>query len=383
MNWCVVIPTYNNDKTLEKVIHDVFQVTGNVIVVNDGSTDHTTDILLHFPAIKTIGYSQNKGKGYALRKGFEKAREEGFQYAITLDSDGQHYARDIQAFVKKIEDFPESLIVGSRTLPEDKLRKGSGFANQFSNFWFTFISGVRLPDTQSGFRLYPLEKIKNIRFFTNKYEFELEVLIRSAWRGIPLINIPIGVFYPAKEERVSHFRPFRDFVRIGLLNTVCVFIALLVVKPFSFLQYFKKENIRGLLKKNLLNTRDSMTKTILSVMFGVFMGIIPIWGYQLMTAIALAYLLRLNKFIVIMAANISIPPLIPVIIYLSYVIGGWILSANNNLVFSSDISFAWVRDNLYQYVLGSLVFAIFAAVFFGLLTYALLKMIRRKSAFTK
>jgi glycosyltransferase involved in cell wall biosynthesis len=382
-SWCVVIPTYNNDRTLENVIRDVLRVTGDVIVVNDGSTDNTLAILLQFPAIKTVSYRQNKGKGYALKKGFEKAREEGFQYAITLDSDGQHYARDIQAFVKKIEDFPESLIVGSRTLPEDKLRKGSGFANRFSNFWFTFISGVRLPDTQSGFRLYPLEKIKNIRFFTNKYEFELEVLIRSAWRGIPLINIPIGVFYPEKNERVSHFRPFHDFVRIGLLNSVCVLIALLVVKPFSFLQYFKKENIRGFLKKNLFHTHDSMTKTILSVMFGVFMGIIPIWGYQLMTAIALAYLLRLNKFIVIMAANISIPPLIPVIIYLSYIIGGWLLSANTDFVFSSDISFAWVRDNLYQYILGSLVFAIFAAVFFGLLTYALLKMIRRKSAHIK
>ena len=378
MNWCVVIPTFNNDKTLEKVLREVLQVTGDVIVINDGSTDNTLGILRQFPSVITVSYARNKGKGYALRKGFEEALKEGFRYAVTLDSDGQHYARDIQAFIAKVEEFPDSLIVGTRTLPKDRLKRGSGFANRFSNFWFSFISGVSLPDTQSGFRLYPLEMIKDIRFLTNKYEFELEVLIRSAWHGIPLINIPIGVYYPDKAERVSHFRPFHDFVRIGLLNTVCVFITLFYIKPFSFLHYLKRDNIKTFLKKNVLQTRDSLAKTTFSIMFGVFMGIVPIWGYQLITAIALAYLLRLNKFIVIVAANISIPPLIPIIIYLSYITGGWILSVNNDLTFSTDITFTWMRDNLYQYVVGSLAFAIVSSLFFGLLTYTLLKMLRRK-----
>jgi len=378
MNWCVVIPTFNNDKTLEKVLREVLQVTGDVIVINDGSTDNTLGILRQFPSVITVSYARNKGKGYALRKGFEEALKEGFRYAVTLDSDGQHYARDIQAFIAKVEEFPDSLIVGTRTLPKDRLKRGSGFANRFSNFWFRFISGVSLPDTQSGFRLYPLEMIKDIRFLTNKYEFELEVLIRSAWHGIPLINIPIGVYYPDKAERVSHFRPFHDFVRIGLLNTVCVFITLFYIKPFSFLHYLKRDNIKTFLKKNVLQTRDSLAKTTFSIMFGVFMGIVPIWGYQLITAIALAYLLRLNKFIVIVAANISIPPLIPIIIYLSYITGGWILSVNNDLTFSTDITFTWMRDNLYQYVVGSLAFAIVSSLFFGLLTYTLLKMLRRK-----
>jgi glycosyltransferase involved in cell wall biosynthesis len=378
MNWCVVIPTYNNNKTLEKVLLDVLRITGNVIVVNDGSTDDTRAILQRFTDITLVDYPQNKGKGYALRKGFEKAAEKGFQYVITLDSDGQHYAKDIPLFVEKIRESPGTLVVGARTLPQDKLRKGSGFANKFSNWWFRFISGVDLPDTQSGFRLYPLDKINNIRFFTSKYEFELEVLIRSAWQGTPLMNIPIGVFYPEKDQRVSHFRPFKDFVRISLLNAVCVIIALLYVKPFSFLQYLKKENIKAFFRKNVLQTRDSLAKTTLSVMFGVFMGIIPIWGYQLITAIALAYLLRLNKFIVIVAANISIPPMIPVIIYLSYLTGGWITSSGSSPSFSRDISIAWIRDNFYQYLIGSIAFAVIASLLFGLVTYFLLKLLRRK-----
>jgi glycosyltransferase involved in cell wall biosynthesis len=377
MNWCVVIPTYNNDKTLEKVIHDVLKVTNHVIVVNDGSTDNTLTILRQFPLVTTINYAENKGKGYALRKGFEKALQEGFQFAITLDSDGQHSATDIQAFIDKSEEFPNALIIGTRTLPPDKLRRGSGFANKFSNFWFRFISGVSLPDTQSGFRLYPLELLQNIRFYTRKYEFELEVLIRAAWRDIQLISIPINVFYPAKEDRISHYRPFKDFIRISLLNTVLVFIALLYIKPFSFLKYMRKESLTEFLKRHVIHTQDSNTKITFSVMFGVFMGIIPIWGYQLITAIALAYLLRLNKFIVIIAANISIPPMIPIIVYLSYLTGNAVLGENTRLAVNSNFTFNFIKSNLLQYIIGSFIFALMLSILIGLIVFVCLKLGRR------
>jgi len=117
-------------------------------------------------------------------------------------------------------------------------------------------------------------------------------------------------------------------------------------------------------------------------MFGVFMGIVPIWGYQLITAITLAYLFRLNKFIVIVAANISIPPMIPFILYLSFLTGGWLMKSNLEVDFTTDISFGYFRDNLFQYVLGSVVFAMAAAICFGMLTYLFLKVFRRRKALT-
>jgi glycosyltransferase involved in cell wall biosynthesis len=377
MNWCVVIPTYNNDKTLEKVLNDVLQVTKSVIVVNDGSTDNTETILKRFPALKVVSYPSNKGKGYALQKGFKMALHEGYRYAVTLDSDGQHYALDIQMFIDKAGEFPDSLIVGSRTLPQDKLRKGSGFANRFSNFWFRFISGVALPDTQSGYRLYPLEALKDIRFYTRKYEFELEVLIRAAWRDIPLISIPVNVFYPAKEDRISHFRPFKDFVRISLLNTILVFIALFYIKPFSFIKYLRKDNIAEFIKKQVIQTQDSNAKITLSVMFGVFMGIIPIWGYQLITAIALAYVFRLNKFIVIVAANISIPPMIPIILYLSYFTGNVVLGKTPQLGMNDHLTFKTLESNLFQYIIGSIILAMILSIVIGLIVFVSLKLRRR------
>ncbi len=377
MNWCVVIPTYNNEKTLEKVVQDVLGITGDVIVVNDGSTDSTPLILEKFRNIRVVSYAKNQGKGYALKKGFELAIKEGYQYAITIDSDGQHFAKDIAAFIEKSQDDPDTLIVGSRQLPKEKMRQGSSFANRFSNFWFRFIAGITLPDTQSGFRLYPLSKLKNIHFYTRKYEFELEVLVRSAWRGIPVTSVPISVFYPSREERISHYRPFKDFVRISLLYTACFFIAVFYIKPFSFLKYLKKENIKGFFNRHILHSEDSTAKITLSVMLGVFMGIAPIWGYQLITAISLAYLLRLNKFLVIVAANISIPPMIPVILYLSFVTGSLVMGRGFHLNLVSPVTFTFVKNNLFQYVIGSIILAAVASLFFGMIMYFFMKLIRK------
>jgi glycosyltransferase involved in cell wall biosynthesis len=377
MNWCVVIPTYNNEKTLEKVVHDVLNITGDVIVVNDGSTDSTPLILEKFGNIRVVSYTQNQGKGYALKKGFELAIRAGYQYAITIDSDGQHYARDIAAFIEKSKNEPNALIVGSRRLPVDRMRQGSGFANRFSNFWFKFIAGITLPDTQSGFRLYPIATLKDIHFYTRKYEFELEVLIRSAWRGIPVTSIPISVFYPSREERISHYRPVKDFLRISVLYTVLFFIAVFYIKPFSFLQYLKKENIKGFFSRHILHSKDSTAKITLSVMLGVFMGIAPIWGYQLITAISLAYLLRLNKFLVIVAAQISIPPLIPVILYLSFITGSIVMGRGAHMVLVSPVTLTFVKTNLFQYIIGSLTLAIILSLFFGMIMYFFMKLIRR------
>jgi glycosyltransferase involved in cell wall biosynthesis len=377
MNWCVVIPTYNNEKSLEKVLQDVLGITDDVIVVNDGSTDSTPLILEKFRNIRVVSYTRNQGKGYALKKGFELATKEGYQYAITIDSDGQHYAKDIASFIEKINDQPDALIVGSRQLPKDRMRQGSSFANRFSNFWFRFIAGITLPDTQSGFRLYPLLKIADTHFYTTRYEFELEVLVRSAWRGIPVTSIPISVFYPSREERISHYRPVKDFLRISLLYTVFFFVVVFYIKPFSFLKYLKKENIKGFFTRHILHSKDSTAKITLSVMLGVFMGIAPIWGYQLITAISLAYLLRLNKILVIVAAQISIPPLIPLILYLSFVTGSIIMGNGTHLNLVSPVTMDFVKRNLFQYVIGSLTLAVALSLFFGLLMYLFMKLIRK------
>jgi len=229
---CVVIPTYNNAGTLLEVIRNVSEYCADIFVVNDGSTDATPELLSRpdLPAT-VLAYMPNKGKGTALVTGFREALKRGFRYAITIDSDGQHYASDIPAFAETVALNPDSLIIGSRGMKHDNMPQKNTFANKFSNFWFAVQTGRRLPDTQSGFRLYPLDKMGSMRLLTSRYEAELEMLVRSAWRNIPIIAIPIQVYYPPEGERVSHFRPAKDFTRISLLNTFFCFAALLYGYP--------------------------------------------------------------------------------------------------------------------------------------------------------
>ena len=380
MKTCVIIPTYNNGTTLEGVISEVLKISTDVIVVNDGSTDNTALILQKFCSLKILSYSVNKGKGYAIRKGFETAIAEGYTYAITIDSDGQHYAGDIPVFIQKVQEEPNSLIVGARNLVRSTISQSSSFANRFSNFWYRLITGISLPDTQSGFRLYPLTFIKEMRFYTHKYEFELEILVRAAWNNIKITSVPIRVYYPPKGERVSHFRPFKDFTRISLLNTLFVIISLLYVKPFSFLQYLTRENIRNFINKHILLTDETNISLALAVAFGVFMGIVPIWGLQLITAIALAHIFKLSKFIVIVAANISIPPVIPFILFASYITGGIIMKTGNNIRFSGDLTVRSFENNLLQYILGSIVFAVIMGIVTGIASFIIVSILRNKHA---
>jgi hypothetical protein len=118
--------------------------------------------------------------------------------------------------------------------------KKNSFANKFSNFWFALQTGQKLPDTQTGYRLYPLEKMKHIRPFTSRYEAELEILVRCAWRGIKLVSIPIQVYYAPEEKRVSHFRPGIDFLRISLLNTLFTILAIIYGYPAKLLKYLMR-----------------------------------------------------------------------------------------------------------------------------------------------
>lgn len=229
---CVIIPTYNNKGTIESVIRNAYEFCHDIFVVCDGPTDGTRELVEHIDLpIRVVAYEPNKGKGTALVTGFREALKSGFRYAITLDSDGQHYPNDIPLFLECIAQNDDALLIGSRGLKHDNMPQKNTFANKFSNFWFTVQTAHKLPDTQTGFRLYPLRKMGDMRLMTSRYEAELELLVRSAWRNIELIPLPINVYYPPEGERVSHFRPGRDFTRISLLNTFFCFAAIFYGYP--------------------------------------------------------------------------------------------------------------------------------------------------------
>lgn len=233
---CIIIPTYNNAGTIRQVVVDACRICANVIVVNDGSTDDTSEILTTLPSTTTVvSYAKNKGKGHALVEGFRKAKELGFTHAVTMDADGQHFADDIPLLVKAMKKNPDAIIVGSRNLTEENMPPQNTFANRFSNFWFRLQTGIDLPDTQSGFRLYPLASLKGLSLITSRYEAELELMVFAAWAGVSVLSVPVRVYYPPAEERVSHFRPVYDFFRISVLNTVlCIGALLHAIKQWAY-----------------------------------------------------------------------------------------------------------------------------------------------------
>lgn len=374
--YVVIIPTFNNGSTLKEVLTGVMDVCSNVIVVNDGSSDNTFDILNQFDGIEVITHNKNRGKGAALNSGFRKAYDLGYKYAITIDSDGQHYPQEINLLCDSSRKEPDTLWIGARDFKSDNMPGKNSFANRFSNFWFKLETGITLEDTQSGFRLYPLERLKGIRTLSGRYEFELEIIVRAAWRNVAVKNIPVSVYYPPKESRISHFKPFKDFARISILNTVLVFIALLWWWPVKFFKWFSRENIRNFIKKHITESKESNLHIAKSVGLGLFFGISPLWGYQMIAAVAAAHLLKLNKVIVLVASNISIPPMIPFILYGSFAAGAFILGEPISFI-PSQLNLNSISDSLVQYLTGSIAFAAVAGITGMFASYILLTVFRK------
>ncbi|KJD32113.1 b-glycosyltransferase [Tamlana nanhaiensis] len=382
---CVIIPTYNNQKTLARVIDGVLNYSNHVIVVNDGSTDDTSNILKNYTdRVEVITFDKNKGKGKALREGFKLAIKKGYEFAITIDSDGQHFPEDIPNFVKALESHPDKnlLLIGSRNMSQEGVPKKSSFGNKFSNFWFWFETGIKLDDTQSGFRLYPLHIIETRKFFTNKFEFEIEVIVRLAWAGVAVKNMPVKVLYDLS-ERVTHFRPVKDFARISVLNTVLVLIMLLYIKPRNLFRRLKKKGIKRFFLEDFLGSQDSPKKKALSVGLGVFIGLSPLWGFHTVTVIFLAMFFKLNKTIAFAFSNVSIPPCIPFIIYFSSKIGQWLYGVEFSYKLDEVTKDFVILEHLETYIVGSFVLATVASIVLTALSFLLFNLVGRKNVIVK
>ncbi|QQV02779.1 MULTISPECIES: DUF2062 domain-containing protein [Chryseobacterium] len=367
---CVLVPTYNNHKTLRRVLDGVLDYTENIIVINDGSTDSTVEILESYPQILTINLPENKGKGNALKTGFRKAEENGFDFAITIDSDGQHYPDDIPVFVEALLSEKQAvLLIGNRNMSQDGIPKKSSFGNRFSNFWFWFETGIKLEDTQSGYRLYPLHKIPK-KYYTPKFEFEIEIIVRTAWRHIPVKNVPVKVLYDP-DERVSHFRPFRDFTRISILNTILVAITLVYIIPRNFINNFKKKSFKKFIQEDVLESDGSNRIKSFSIALGVFIGLTPLWGFHTLLVISLSVLFKLNKVLAFIASNVSLPPFIPFIIVASLILGSPFVSGESDLI-HQEWNFDLVKNNILQYVIGSFILACMMSVISGVAAFLFL-----------
>lgn len=373
------MPTYNNEGTLKRVLDGILEYTTNILVVNDGATDATPAILKEYPQLPQIHLPKNKGKGNALQVGFKKALTLGYAYAITIDSDGQHFPEDIPVFLEALKNgkTKNSIYIGARNMEQSDVPGKSSFGNKFSNFWFWFETGKWLKDTQCGYRLYPLKEIAQLQLFTPKFEFEIEVIVKAAWNGTLVENVPIKISYD-ETERVSHFRTVPDFTRISILNTWLVIVTIFYIKPRSFIRKIKKKGVKKYLRENILQQDDSPKKKALSIALGTFVGISPFWGFHTLIVFTLAVFLKLNKVIAFTFSNVSMPPLIPFVLYGSLQIGMFITGSELSFSMENLTQPSEMMKHLKTYVIGSFMLATITAALFGTISYLILTIIAKR-----
>ena len=209
----VLIPAYDCAATIGPVVEGARRHVSRVLVVDDGSHDDTAARAATAGA-EVLRQPVNAGKGEALRAGFARLAADGVTHVLTMDGDGQHLADEIPLMLAASAAAPAALIVGERRIGDQEVTPMRLFGNRFANRWVEIACGQALPDTQSGFRVYPLASTQRLGARAGRFAFETEVLIRAARAGIEIRSVPVAVYYPPAAERVSHYRPWGDTLRI-------------------------------------------------------------------------------------------------------------------------------------------------------------------------
>lgn len=221
-----VIPVYNHAATVTQVARQAQSLGYPVFVVDDGSTDRTPQTLAEMKGVTILRHAKNEGKGAAIMTGFMAASHVA-DYVITLDADGQHDPNDALNLIDVIPAKKRPIVVGAREGMDNAAGTHvpwtSRFGRKFSNFWVRASGGPKLSDTQSGMRIYPLPEAMSLNTRARRFQFEVEILVQAKRRGIPILEAPISVVYGSEGTRISHFRPFVDFVRNSKTFTRLIF----------------------------------------------------------------------------------------------------------------------------------------------------------------
>ena len=354
----VVIPAYNHAATLKQVVLGALESGVEVMVVDDGSTDETHSLLKELP-VHVIRHAHNKGKGAAILTALHACREEGATHMVTLDADGQHDPKDVLHFITAIKKNPHAILVGNRNFSPATTPRISRFGRRFSNFWFRLQTGGSLKDTQCGFRAYPVMVLSRLHLTERHFSFEIEVLVKAAWAGVPLQDVAISVYYPKKSERVSHFHPLADNLRLTILNTR---LTLRSMVPWPHRQIHSchpatpkislrrpVESMHLLLKQDL-----SPNQLARSTFLGVFLGTLPIIGFHTIAILFTAGYFRLSKVTAVASSQLCMPPLVPA---LCIEIGYYLRHG----AFLTEISIETIGyqglERIMEWLLGSLVLA--------------------------
>jgi glycosyltransferase involved in cell wall biosynthesis len=375
----VVIPVYNNAATIYDVATQCRLILDHILVIDDGSTDCDIVSLFKNTDIKVLRHEKNQGKGKALMSALDFLKTADADFMITIDADGQHRPEDIRKFLPHLNE--ETVLVGCRDFTVANIPEKSKFGRNFSNFWFKVETGKNLSDCQSGFRAYPVKLIAQLGLKGKYYDFETEVITRAVWAGLRIKEVAIDVYYAPPGERITHFKPFKDNLRITLMHIRLIARRLflwphkcLVKKEISsYRKLFKnpREFFQFLLKEN-----STPQELAASAFVGVTLGVLPLISMHSIAIIYVTARLNLNKIMALVIQNIANPPFVPV---LCIELGHYFLHRNFLTQVSIEIVFKQLHMRLFEWLIGSLIVAPVLSVIVAIIVYFLAKIYAKRS----
>ncbi|HYO09089.1 MAG TPA: DUF2062 domain-containing protein [Tepidisphaeraceae bacterium] len=342
----VVAPTYNNARTLGRVVARVRALGLPIIVVDDGSTDATADVLEALarqaapdggaPPLIVLTHARNSGKAAALRTAFEGAAARGYSHAVSIDTDGQLDPADIPAMLASASLDPAAMVIGTRDETAADYPARSRVGRHGSNFFVWLESGLRVSDSQCGLRVYPLTFVRAAGAAAGHFGFETEILTRAGWARVAVREVPVSCRYLPPGERVSHFRPWLDSARAVGMHARLVGRALL---PWPHRKFGRHDGVgRPALWRRAVEWlsparawRELRTQAIgpremaTGVALGVFIGNLPIYGVQTLLSLYAARRLHLNPLSVVVGSHVSTPPVGPLLIATAIGVGHFLL----------------------------------------------------------
>jgi glycosyltransferase involved in cell wall biosynthesis len=222
MRTCALIPAFNEASYIARVVEGAKQHVETVVVIDDGSNDETAQIARAAGA-SCLQLPRNCGKASALRIGIEFARARSFTHVITLDGDGQHLPEDIPVMLRVAEETGADLVIGTRMFDRALMPVARYYSNTIGSRMASRLVGREIRDSQSGFRLFRLDKLRGTKLRSRYYELEMEMLIKMARSGCTIAQAPISTIYDDGQAR-SKMRPVRDTVRVCLWSLAFRFL---------------------------------------------------------------------------------------------------------------------------------------------------------------
>jgi peptidoglycan/xylan/chitin deacetylase (PgdA/CDA1 family)/glycosyltransferase involved in cell wall biosynthesis/uncharacterized protein (DUF2062 family) len=377
----VVIPVYNHARTVRGVVQTALHWGFPVLVLDDGSTDGSLDAVSDLP-VRRHRLPLNRGKGSAILAAAELAAAWGYEAILTIDADGQHDPAEARLLVEAALSAWPAIVIGARRMETKNVPRSSLFGRDFSNFWVRLECGQTLPDTQSGYRLYPVDFLRRTRFHTKRYTFEIEVLVRGSWAGLPVVSVPVSVYYPPGDERISHFHKFKDNLRLSCLHT-CLVARALVPWPHRrpFGNSFDTEKLPSIFQPAryflALSREHSSAKELgAAVWLGIFLGALPIVPFATAAIIYASHKLHLNKLASVGAANICCAPFVP---FLCIQLGHYFINGSFWYNYNRHTLLEQIPHRLWEWLLGSLLIGPLLGAIGALLTYTLVHSYRKRT----